>query len=368
MAQSFLLALALLADPRAKLNALREHEAAEQAKALALRAREGSLLAAVEAAERSLIEAEAATQGAEAERARATKRLERAQKDEATAQDELAALEAALGPRLRARAMENRSTELRLFAASDSLADLVKRRFLWERVVEHDLRLLAEGKRALAARELSRAARERETFRLASLAKEAKAQRAVASERREDRRILLTAIESERTLHERAAQEAAEQEAKLAGFLSTLPPPAVGSVLHSGFSLLRGRLPYPVAGTVEVGFGRVVNPRFNTVTIQKGLDIRAPAGTEVRAVAAGRVAHAGWFKGYGNLIIVDHGDGYHTLVAHLASMNTAIGEEVEPGTLLGVVGDTGSLKGPYLYFEIRAQGRPVDPRTWLKSD
>jgi septal ring factor EnvC (AmiA/AmiB activator) len=115
-----------------------------------------------------------------------------------------------------------------------------------------------------------------------------------------------------------------------------------------------------------VGFGRVVNPRFNTVTVQKGVDIRAPAGAEVRAIAPGRVAHAGWFRGYGNLVIVDHGDGFHSLVAHLASMNTAMGEEVEAGTLLGTVGDSGSLKGPYLYFELREGGRPVDPGAWLR--
>jgi septal ring factor EnvC (AmiA/AmiB activator) len=82
-------------------------------------------------------------------------------------------------------------------------------------------------------------------------------------------------------------------------------------------------------------------------------------------VAPGRVVHAGWFKGYGNLIIVDHGGGYHTLVAHLATMRTAMGEDVEAGEVLGTVGDSGSLKGPYLYFELREKGKPVDPRPWL---
>jgi septal ring factor EnvC (AmiA/AmiB activator) len=108
-----------------------------------------------------------------------------------------------------------------------------------------------------------------------------------------------------------------------------------------------------------------VNPRFNTVTVQNGIDIAAPAGTPVRAVAPGRVVHSGWFKGYGNLVIVDHGDGFHTLVAHLASMRTAMGEEVGSGSVLGTVGDSGSMKGAYLYFEIRERGQPVDPRPWL---
>jgi septal ring factor EnvC (AmiA/AmiB activator) len=116
---------------------------------------------------------------------------------------------------------------------------------------------------------------------------------------------------------------------------------------------------------VAVGFGKVLNPKFNTVTVQNGLDIEASPGAPVRAVAPGRVVHAGWFKGYGNLVIVDHGEGYHSLVAHLGSMRTAMGEDVEAGTVLGTVGDSGSLKGPYLYFELREKGRPVDPLPWL---
>ncbi len=149
--------------------------------------------------------------------------------------------------------------------------------------------------------------------------------------------------------------------------MATLPPPRTPLAGATGFAALKGKLPHPAPGPIAVGFGRVVNPLFNTVTVQNGLDIAAPAGAPVRAVAAGKVVHAGWFKGYGNLIIVDHGEGYHSLVAHLGSMQTAMGEEVGAGTVLGTVGDSGSLKGAYLYFEIREHGRPVDPRPWLKE-
>jgi septal ring factor EnvC (AmiA/AmiB activator) len=147
--------------------------------------------------------------------------------------------------------------------------------------------------------------------------------------------------------------------------VATLPPPRAGGGKGSGFAGRKGKLTAPADGPVSVGFGKVVNPKFNTVTIQNGVDIEAPAGAPVHAVAPGRVVHAGWFKGYGNLIIVDHGGGYHTLVAHLATMRTAMGEDVEAGEVLGTVGDSGSLKGPYLYFELREKGKPVDPRPWL---
>jgi septal ring factor EnvC (AmiA/AmiB activator) len=233
------------------------------------------------------------------------------------------------------------------------------------RILSRDMGLLAEARAAFDARERARAERQLEADRLRALAAEVEERRGQAEARREERETLLAALRSARAFHERAADEVSAQAKKLADFVATLPPPRSGLTGPGGFSAHRGKLPLPSAGLITVGFGRVVNPKFNTVTVQNGIDVEAPAGSPVRAVAAGRVVHAGWFKGYGNLVIVDHGEGYHTLVAHLATMQTAMGEEVEAGTELGTVGDSGSLKGPYLYFEIREKGRPIDPRPWL---
>jgi septal ring factor EnvC (AmiA/AmiB activator) len=133
----------------------------------------------------------------------------------------------------------------------------------------------------------------------------------------------------------------------------------------SGFGALRGRLPLPVTGQIEVAFGRLVHPKFNTVTVQKGLDIRAGPGAPVRALAPATVVWRGWLKGYGNLLILDQGDGYHTLFAHLAEMFRPVGAHVFAGDVLGTVGETGSLKGAYLYFEVRRRGLAVDPLPWV---
>lgn len=133
----------------------------------------------------------------------------------------------------------------------------------------------------------------------------------------------------------------------------------------TGFGALRGRLPLPAPGRIEAGFGKVLEPRFNTVTLRRGIDIRAPGGTPVRAVAPGTVAWTGWMRGYGNVVILDHGDGYHSVVAHLAEVMRPLGAHVFEGEVLGTVGDTGSLQGPMLYFEIRRQGLAVDPAQWL---
>ena len=84
-------------------------------------------------------------------------------------------------------------------------------------------------------------------------------------------------------------------------------------------------------------------------------------GTSITAVAPGHVLYTGWFRGYGNLIIVDHGGEYYTLYAHASNIRVAEGDEIKQGQAIGTVGDTGSLQGPRLYFEVRHGGRPQDP-------
>ena len=180
----------------------------------------------------------------------------------------------------------------------------------------------------------------------------------------EARQLLLASLREERQLQEQSVRELAAAQRRLDGQLAQLRSAAKAPA--TGFGRLRGRVPWPVDGAViEVAFGKVVNARFNTVTQQNGLDLRVHEGAEVRAVGTGQVAFAGWFRGYGNLVIVDHGDGYHTLYAHLAAVARKAGDMVEAGDLVGLVGDTGSLKGAYLYFELRANGKPVDPMPWL---
>jgi septal ring factor EnvC (AmiA/AmiB activator) len=92
---------------------------------------------------------------------------------------------------------------------------------------------------------------------------------------------------------------------------------------------------------------------------------QAAAGLPVRAVAGGRVRYAGWFRGYGRLVILDHGGGYYTVSGHLAELRVAVGDAVASGAEIGTVGDTGSLSGPRVYFEIRRGAEALDPREWL---
>ena len=360
-----LLALALTADPRYQLEVLEARRAAEAAAARLLEQQERSVLDTLGDAERALDEARAEVQRTEADRAGAEVLLRRARDEEGRAKAKYHARLDDLRPRLEARHRMGRAGELGVLLSAPTLSELVSRRYLFDRILGRDLAVFGEAKAALEAQRRARGEVETQTGRIAALAEKAAEQKAIAVARREERETLLGALRTARRFHERAAAEADDQAKRLAEFVSALPPKLPGASLRGIFAGMRGRLRQPASGPITVGFGKVVNPRFNTVTVQNGVDIGAPAGAPVRAIAPGRVVHAGWFKGYGNIVIIDHGDGYHTLVAHLASMRTAMGESVDPGTVIGTVGDSGSLKGTYLYFEIRQRGRPVDPKGWL---
>lgn len=175
---------------------------------------------------------------------------------------------------------------------------------------------------------------------------------------------LLGQVSAEERLKERQLQELEASRKDLEALVQEADTRAKAL----GFRAQKGQLPFPTEGRVEVGFGRVVNPRFNTVTVQKGLDLRAPLGADVVSVAPGTAVYVGQLKGYGTILIVDHGGDYHSLYAHLDDAVVEVGDAVEAGEIVGHVGETGSLKGPYLYFEIRKGGLAVDPLPWLAPE
>jgi len=127
------------------------------------------------------------------------------------------------------------------------------------------------------------------------------------------------------------------------------------------FAKLKRKLPWPVAGKLAAGFGdrrEVGDLRW------RGAFIAASANRDVRAVAHGRVVFADWLRGFGLLIIVDHGDEYMTLYGHNQALYKAVGERVAPGDVVASVGDTGGMDRSGVYFELRHKGEPQNPQNW----
>ncbi|MGZ6971463.1 MAG: murein hydrolase activator EnvC family protein, partial [Thermoanaerobaculia bacterium] len=129
----------------------------------------------------------------------------------------------------------------------------------------------------------------------------------------------------------------------------------------------RGALDWPLKGKVAVPFGRIANPKFpKTFLRSSGWTLDAPPGAAVRAIFSGEVVYAQWLKGYGNLVVVDHGDGVFSLYGRLATGTIAQGERVAIGDRVGVLGESPEEEIEGLYFEIREARASVDPALWLR--
>ncbi len=126
-----------------------------------------------------------------------------------------------------------------------------------------------------------------------------------------------------------------------------------------------GELAWPVSGTITSPFGMRQNPFGGGVEFHPGLDIAAPMGTTVTAAAGGTVISAGWYGGYGNYILIDHGGGMSTGYGHLSQIFVSNGQTVQKGQAIGAVGSTGMSTGPHLHFEVRLGGKPTDPAPYL---
>jgi septal ring factor EnvC (AmiA/AmiB activator) len=130
---------------------------------------------------------------------------------------------------------------------------------------------------------------------------------------------------------------------------------------------VQGALEWPVSGKVIERFGRQRNPKFSTITVNHGLKIEAVAGTQVRAVFQGTVLFSQWFKGYGNLIILDHGNRIFSLYGNLKASSVAVGDRILTGQPIAGVGESeDASSGGHLYFEIRQDNKPEDPQKWLR--
>lgn len=273
-----------------------------------------------------------------------------------------------LARRLSALYRMGRLGYLQTLAAADSGESFLRGLQLLSFLAGRDARLLRsyEGSLAeLGAREKSLA-----TLRAAIAT--------VAAETREAERALQRARAEKATLLARLERTAEEQRSsvvaledktsRLAALLDLLENR--GRVLPAGAASIRrykGAIDWPARGKVVVPFGRIANPNFpKTFVRSSGWTIDVPTGTAVRAVFTGDVVYAQWLKGYGNLVVLDHGDAVFTLYGHLLTGTVPRGTRVALGEVVGRVADPPEDEVPGVYFEIRESRTSVDPRLWLR--
>ncbi|MCX8070265.1 MAG: peptidoglycan DD-metalloendopeptidase family protein [Thermodesulfovibrionales bacterium] len=135
----------------------------------------------------------------------------------------------------------------------------------------------------------------------------------------------------------------------------------------SNFPNFKGKLPWPVEGTVITQYGSQVDPIFNLPMFRSGINIKTPAGASIKSVHEGKVVYAEEFKGYGKLVIISHGGGYHSLYGNLSRITVKNGADVKENQVVGEAGESKNIGSTGLYFEIRYKGKPLDPQQWLRK-
>ncbi|MGZ8272692.1 MAG: murein hydrolase activator EnvC family protein, partial [Burkholderiaceae bacterium] len=232
-------------------------------------------------------------------------------------------------------------------------------------------RLLAEqGRRKQAMERLSKQISEQRQ----SISKLERDEKRLASLIDQLSRVL--AEQARRDAEREAARRARETAPSKDGTARPAPPPVrtppekpgAEPSPNSHFAQLRGRLPMPVAGEISGRFGA---PRkvegAGTAPTWKGIFIRAEPGAGVRAVAGGQVVFADWLRGFGNLMVIDHGEGFLSVYGNNESLLRNVGQRVAVGEVVAAVGNTGGIEQTGLYFELRFQGRPFDPLKWVAA-
>lgn len=202
--------------------------------------------------------------------------------------------------------------------------------------------------------------------RLAQLRQVVEERRRSVAEARDRQQRVLDALRGEGTQSQRQLGALQEKARRLEHLLEVLARQKRGAFTATDIRAVQGALDWPAQGKVFERFGVQKNQKFSTVTFSNGLKIAAAPGAQVRAVFAGTVLFSQWFKGYGNLIILDHGYRVFSLYGNLKGPTVTSGDRVIGGQVLAGVGEAEDARSGYLYFEIRQDNKPEDPQKWLR--
>ena len=266
----------------------------------------------------------------------------------------------------------NRIGQFHLLASAESMNKFIQRKAALEKILNYDEKIRrnllenqAELKNMLKRLDADRALK-------SAHAAEHQKQTKLISLEQSRRTKLLADIRKQKSLELAAidslVQAAAALERKITS-LSTVELEATpdNNASQLPFSAHKGLLIMPVNGKIINLYGEYKNPKYNITNFRSGIDIKADQGEPIRSVFKGKVIYSEWFKGYGNMIIIDHGNSYYTVYAHLEETFKSKGDTVDAGEVIATLGDTGSMTGAKLYFEVRHHGKPLNPLNWLKK-
>jgi hypothetical protein len=278
------------------------------------------------------------------------------------AEVQLRARQAILNKRVRVIYMHGQLSYIEVILGANSFSDFANRLELLKRIIRSDFNLIQEIQQRKAAIEAKKVEIEKEKARLDELASEAqKVQDEVKAKKAEQQRVLA---------HARTQQDAAKQmEADLIARSNEIRQIIQSRMQqNSGSDQIvhgNGTFIWPCNGPITSPFGYRTHPIFGTTIYHSGIDIGVDYNTPIHAADGGTVILAGWCGGYGNAVIIDHGNGLQTLYGHNTSVAVSEGQTVSQGQVIAYSGSTGYSTGPHCHFEVRRNGEAVDPMGYL---
>jgi len=337
--------------------------------------KERSILADLEKTDRE-IQAGSAEVVEQQERLRSSEAaLREVERNNAAINEELAALKSRYSQRIRALYKMKRGGYAAAILSPDGLGSTLKRIKYLGMIAERDQVLIKEYGGALtrlAARQTEIAEKKRDIL---SRQQAVEVKKAALEGQRRKKAGILAGVRQKKGMYEQSLRELEQSSASLWAMIrkdaqenKAAKKAAFSSSSRSYDETVgsdRSRLPWPLEGQVLTRFGMQRHPQFGTMVYRRGIEIQAHEGESVRAVQGGQVAYADWYKGYGKLMIIDHGNGFYSLYGNLSRLDLGKGDRVAGGQVLGLAGETGSMKGSKLYFEIRRNGEAQDPLVWL---
>jgi len=200
--------------------------------------------------------------------------------------------------------------------------------------------------------------------KLISLEKKAKSKKNEIIRVRNEKSKILKNIKKKKYVYRKVKEELLDASMNLNKLIDKL---LVKIISGEGLDISdkKGRLNMPINGKILNKFGKKRVKEYDSYIVYNGINVRAPKGSPVKAVFDGTVLYTGELEGYGNLIIIGHGKEFHTLYGHLNLIKVAANSVIKRGEVIGLSGDSGSLEGETLYFELRQNGKPIEPNPWF---
>jgi len=283
----------------------------------------------------------------------------------AEGRENLSNLNRAVSKRVRAIYKEGGLFPLKLMFSASNFSDLIRQRTYLESIGKYDSELFKEYKDQLQSIRAEETAVERARAKLIRLEKNALEKQEEIKTRKNSKSDFLKKLKAEKNLYLQARKELLSSSDRLNTLIAGMQ---LKLSLGKGLDISdkKGRLALPVKGEILNKFGTFRQKKFGALIVYNGINIRAQKGEPVRAISAGKVLFADFLEGYGNLVILGHGEKHHSLYGHLDEIVTQVGRSVQSRQIIGKAGDTGSLDGVSLYLEIRRDGKPVEPTQWFQ--